>query len=169
MADTEALLVSSFEDRLRNLVCTRRADLDHLTSDEISALGAAAADSVIGRIMRDRAIGERWSTSEVTEYLGVSRQALHKRLRCHSILGLPGRGVTWFPVWQFAGGKVRPVVGELIAAFRSVEPYDPLIVASWATSAQPELGTTPAEWLEVGGVEQRLVELARRSATELAA
>ena len=169
MADTEALLVSSFEDRLRNLVCTRRADLDHLTSDEISALGAAAADSVIGRIMRDRAIGERWSTSEVTEYLGVSRQALHKRLRGHSILGLPGRGVTWFPVWQFQNGAVRPVVAELIAAFRAVEPYDPLLVASWATTVQPELGTSPGEWLEPGGDERRLVELACRSATELAA
>lgn len=85
------------------------------------------------------------------------------------MLGLPGRGVTLFPVWQFAGSTVRPVVAELIGAFRAVEPYDPLIVASWATSAQPELGTTPAEWLEAGGDERQLVDLARRSAIELAA
>ncbi len=169
MADTEALLVGSFQSRLEHLLATRRADLDHLTSEEVTELGAAAADTVIGKIMRDRAIGERWSTSEVTEYLGVSRQAVHKRLRCHTILGIPGRGVTWFPVWQFESGAVRPVVGELIAVFRAVEPYDPLLVASWATTVQPELGTAPSEWLEAGGDERRFVELAYRSATELAA
>jgi hypothetical protein len=38
-----------------------------------------------------------------------------------------------------------------------------------AISSQAELGAAPAEWLEGGGDEQRLVGLARRSALELAA
>ena len=38
------------------------------------------------------AVGERWSTTTVAEFLHVTRQALHKRVVEASVLGVPGRG-----------------------------------------------------------------------------
>lgn len=120
-----------------------------------------------------RIVGDRLDTSEVARMLGVTRQALAKRQRSGSLLGLRGRATTWFPVWQFDTRErcVRPVTADVIAAFREhLGDVDPVLVASWATTAQDEDlgGATPSEWIESRPDHRRLIESAHRAAARLA-
>ena len=72
----------------------------------------------------------------------MSRQALHDRVKRGTLLGVPGRGTTWFPTWQFdlANRSSRPVVAALLQAFRSIDlPLAAVEIASWAQRPQAEL------------------------------
>jgi len=172
MADVESLLIEGFVERVRDLLASRRADFAGLGELELRECGAHGAEAAMSRVAWANAVGDSWPTGVVTEFLDVTRQALHKRLRAGTVLGVPARSVTWFPTWQFDREQrsVRPVVAKLVAAFREVvEPYDALVVASWATTVQAELEMTPAEWLEVAKDDEMLVRIAKRSANELAA
>jgi len=165
-------LVEGFRQRPEALRPSEHFTFDGLGEQELLDLGAEGAETAVAKIMWDAAIGDRWSTSAVAELLGVTRQALHKRLRAGSVVGIPGRGMTWFPTWQFDRSErtIRPVVAPLVAAFRhQLEPYDARVFASWVMTVQPELETTPAEWVEAGRDDERLIRVAVRSACELAA
>jgi hypothetical protein len=171
MADAIAGLHEGFGERLAALAQRHDELLSGLDHDEARRLGAVGADAAVAPLVWAAAVGERWSTTTVTEFLHVTRQALHKRVVNGTVLGLPGRGTTWFPVWQFDldAHHVRPVVGEVIAAFRrELGPVDPFVVASWATTDQPELGMSPEEWLAAGKDPAEVARVAARTASELA-
>lgn len=109
-------------------------------------------------------VGEVFSGDVVEEMLGSGVLAeLRARDR---VLVLVGDRGDWYPVWQFDVGGVRPVVEDIVAAFRVYdEGSDPLVVASWARTAQKGLGKlTPVEWLEAGSDVGVLVREARRAA-----
>ena len=122
-----------------------------------------------------RPVGDRWDTSTTAEFLGVSRQALHDRVRRGTLLGAPGRGTTWFPTWQFDLGhrQVRPVVAQILHAFEEAfgDRADPLVIASWAQSPQTALdGLSPINWISSAERDDdAAVVAARRSAAKLAA
>ncbi len=159
-----------FTERLATLVGRHPEAVGHLDLDEARELGARGADADLAPLIWAAAVGERWPTTTVTDFLGVTRQALHKRVVNGTALGLPGRGTTLFPVWQFDLGahEVRPLVAEVITAFRDeLGPVEPLLIASWATTDQPELGMAPEEWLANGKDPTELVRIARRAASEL--
>ncbi len=171
MTDVESLLVEGFRVRVSALVKSRQLDFRGLDELELKELGSEGAEAALSTMIWQSAIGDRWPTSTVIEFLGITRQALHKRLRNGKVVGVPGRGVTWFPTWQFdrSNRTVRPVAVALVAAFREhLEHFDARVLASWATTVQPELGMTPAEWLEAVRDDEALVRLAKRSASELA-
>jgi hypothetical protein len=119
------------------------------------------------------AVGDRWDTTETAEFLGVTRQALHDRVKRGTLLGLPGRGVTWFPNWQFdlAARRARPVVAALLQVFRGMDrPLEPVEIASWAQVPQPDLDdVAPADWVAEGRPDEAVVASARHSAARLAA
>lgn len=105
--------------------------------------------------------------------LGVSRQALAKRQKHGSLIGLAGRRSTLFPAWQFDQAKraVRPVVADITAAFRDeLGNADPAVIASWATTPQHEdlAGSTPADWIANGTDAEWAVRAACRAASRLA-
>lgn len=87
-------------------------------------------------------------------------------------MGLPGRGVTWFPVWQFdpASRRARPVVPVIRQVFRTMDrPLGPVEIASWAQEAQPELDdASPADWVSSGRSDESVVSSARRIAAQVA-
>ena len=172
MTDVLEILQDAFAQRVAELL-KRHGDLEEtITADDARRLGYEAAAAALAPLLWRAAVGERWETSTAAEFLGVTRQALHKRCSNGTVLGLPGRGTTWYPIWQFDldHHRVRPEVADIVAAFRrAVDPLDPLIVASWATTSQPELGMAPEEWLAAGKDPDELVQVARRSAAELAA
>ncbi len=164
-------LQEGFTGRLATLVDRHPEAVGQLDRDAARELGARGAEAALAPLIWAAAVGERWPTTMVTEFLSVTRQALHKRVVNGTALGLPGRGTTLFPVWQFDLGshEVRPVVAEVIAAFRDeLGPVEPLLIASWATTDQPELGMAPEEWLEKDKDPTELARIARRAATELA-
>lgn len=152
---------------------TLQAELDHLSEDQALELGRQGARAVLAPLAWSAAVADRWDVRRATEFLGVSRQALYKRLRNGSALGIPGRGTTWFPVWQFDPRQriVRAVTGPIIRAFRAADPeIDPLVIGAWATTENRLLdGKSPAAWMAEGGRDEPVVLAARRAAQGLAA
>jgi hypothetical protein len=144
-----------------------------LSEEELHELGQRAARMAIAPLVWGAQVGDRWDVRRVTEFLDVSRQAVYKRLRTGSLLGLPGSGTTWFPVWQFDPERhvVRHVVASVIETFRRADPdVDPLVIAAWAISKSRSLGSrAPAEVLAEGGQDERVVLAAARAARGLAA
>lgn len=172
MADSRTAFVEGFEHGL-NLLFDRHKELLEILPDDAAEYGRRAAAAAAAPVLWAKAIGERHDTTAVTELLGISRQALHKRSMSGTILGVPGRGTTWFPAWQFDVGarQVRPVVARVVAVFRDqLGTFDPLAVAAWATTPQPDDldGSTPEDWILSGLGDDRVVEAARRAARALA-
>jgi hypothetical protein len=145
--------------------------LDRLSSEQLEQRGRDAARHALASLVWRASAGEVLTTEQARQVLGISRQALHKRVDVGSVLGLPGERTTLYPVWQFSGSEVRPVTAEIIGAFRERldGEYDATIVSSWATTPQPDLhDATPEEWLAKDGDTDRLVIAAKRAADALA-
>jgi hypothetical protein len=146
--------------------------LNDVLPDAAHDYGLRAARTAVAPLVWARAAGERLDTGQVMELLGVTRQALSKRVRAGSLVGVPGRGTTYFPAWQFtASGEVRPEVRHVIGCFsEALERPDPHLIAAWATTPQEEdlAGLSPAHWIEKGGDLDALMHAARRAAGRLA-
>lgn len=173
MADTEAVVYESFREHLARTLARHDGLLDKVGEDEAEALGRRGAEGALAPLIWGEAVGERWDTTETAEFLGVSRQALHDRVKRHTLLGVPGRGVTWFPTWQFdlPRRQARPAIAEVLKVFcRLPQPLQPVEVASWARQSRPELdGLSPADWIAGGHPDEAVVAAARHSAAALAA
>lgn len=165
-----ALLVDAFLERLS----PARREINEIDADEARELGTKAAEEAIASARWSRLVGDRIDTSEAAELLGVTRQALSKRQISGSLLGLPGRGTTWYPTWQLDIDKkeIRSEVRQIIGAFRDSlgKEADPFLIASWASTAQHEDldGLSPAEWLAQGNNPEDLRQAAQRTAERLA-
>lgn len=167
--------LSAFEKGFREQLGAfwhRHEELGQLPAEEAERLGSEAARTAVAPVLWRLALGDLWETRQVVDLLGVSRQAIHQRVRNGSMLGLRSRGKTLFPVWQFDFDHhdVRPIVPALLAAFRAASEVEPWVVASWATTPQPELhGQTPADLLaKQAPSEFELLAAARHSAARLA-
>ncbi len=163
-------LIGAFIER----VLADHADIAKVDTAEATRLGELAAEEVITSTRWSQIVGDRLDTTDVTELLGVTRQALSKRLASGSLLGLPGHNTTLYPIWQFDTGKhaIRPEVRDIIGAFRDAlgNDIDPLLIASWASTAQHEdlNGQTPTQWLTLEQDIEQLRRAARRAAERLA-
>lgn len=173
MADALARLEDGFEAGVVELLSGVPAledVLQGLSPEQAHRYGRDAARQALAPLVWRAAAGEVLSTEQVRALLGVTRQALHKRVEAGTLLGLPGELTTLYPAWQFERSGVRGVVPAVIAAFRErLGPeYDARMVASWATSGQPDLkGATPAEWLSDGLDPDAVVLAAERAADAL--
>jgi hypothetical protein len=86
---------------------------------------------------------------QVRELLGgISRQALHQRVRAGRLLALHQANASWFPRWQFdAAGRPRAELKELLALL----PRDVMAADRLMRAPVDELGgRSPAELLEAG-------------------
>lgn len=150
------------------------ADLAQLDGDAAAQLVRDAISYALGAARSRRLLGEdRLDTSDTALLLGVTRQALHKRVRAGIILGVPGRGTTWFPAWQFGPDRTtRPVIARVLSAFATADPdrrADPWNVLSWADTAQPELnGARPADAIADGDHDEQVLDAAVAAARDLA-
>jgi hypothetical protein len=79
---------------------------------------------------------------------GISRQALHQRVRAGKLVALSAANTSWFPDWQFAAdGGVLPGLGDLL----SVLPDSPLAADRAMRSPLPEEnGQTIADLVAAG-------------------
>lgn len=163
-------LANAFVERL----LADHADIAKVDVIEAERLGELAAEDVIAGARWSQIIGDRIDTTAVTGLLGVTRQALAKRQASGSLLGLPGRSTTWYPIWQFDTDKraIRPEVRDVIEVFRDAlgNDVDTLHIASWASTVQHEDldGQTPADWLALNNDTEQLRQAARRAAERLA-
>ena len=171
MGDAKDWLIEGFGQGVSALPDELLRDLMVETAHDY---GMRAARVAIAPVVWANAVGERMDTSQACEFLGVSRQALSKRVHGGSLVGLRGRGTTYYPTWQFdlERGEVWPVVRHIIGAFiEEIGGPDPYMIAAWATTPQTEDlgGVTPAEWISKGAEDQPLIEAARRAAGRLSA
>jgi hypothetical protein len=174
--DQRAAVEKGFFEELSRLTFEEpllQIELDRVTEDEALELGHQGARAVFAPLMWSAAVGNRWDVRRTTEFLGISRQALYKRLRNGSALGIPGRGTTWFPIWQFDPKQqiVRAATGSIIKAFRDADPeIDPLVIGAWAVKENRHLADkSPADWLAEAGDDESVVLAARRAARGLSA
>src|SRR5215210_6704660 len=165
MVDAEAALYEGFEEHLGRMLARHGQLLDKVDGREARELGRRAAEAALAPLLWAEAVGDRWDTTETAEFLGVTRQALHDRVKRGTLLSLPGRGVTWFPIWQFdlAARRARPVVASLLQVFRGMDrPLEPVEIASWAQRTHAELdNVAPADWIADGRPEDAVVTSAR--------
>lgn len=141
--------------------------LTGLTNEQIRMAGLEAGRDALARLRWAAAVGDRLDTKTVVEMLGRSRQALNERAKRGTLLGLPGKGTTWFPSWQFADGEVRAGVSEILTTLGEVL-QSPLSIASWAQTPQAELdGSSAAEWLSADRPAKAVLEVAQRTAEEM--
>lgn len=110
-----------------------------------------------------------WSGPAMIEgYLGISRQALAKKRRVRSLLGVPFRnGKFYYPTRQFRDGAVLPGLKDVLDAL-SVGDDDPETWALWMAGQPADGERTNWDELRDGNVDL-LVMLARRDAARWAA
>jgi len=150
--------------------------LDSLWPTQAEHLGGRVVGAALAPKIWADVVGQRLDTAQVVAMLGLTRQALAKRLASGTLLGLPGKRTTFYPTWQFdlhsAPVRIRPIVA---AAFTSwvdeMGSLDPYAVVSWAQTRQPELhNLTPVQYLDEssGGDEgEQVVFSARVTASRL--
>ena len=147
------------------------AELSDLT-DEVPdgsehEFGREAARTSLAPIAWSRAVGDRLDTTAVQSLLGVTRQSLAKRVQVGSLLGLPGKGTTHYPTWQFDLPRqaVRPEAQKILRLFKRHDEYDPYMVAAWMRTPNEALGgAAPAELLENGKEVNAILEAAGETA-----
>jgi DNA-binding GntR family transcriptional regulator len=111
-------LVDGFRERLYDLPDRL---MQPLLPGEATELGSRAAMAALAPRLWAGVVGDRLTTAELAQLLGVSRQALAKRVASGTLLGMPGKGTTVYPKWQFDSDadriRVRPEVAAAFAAW----------------------------------------------------
>lgn len=140
--------------------------------DTARAIGRQAARSILGPLVLAAQLGETMDTAAVAAHLRISRQALAKRLAAGTILGVPGRRTTHYPVWQFTPGldEVRAEIREVFKIFTAeMGSLDAYAVAAWMNTPAEELnGLSPHLWLHAKDDPQPVYDTAQRTAGRLA-
>jgi hypothetical protein len=174
--ETPHAIQHSFEDEFFKLYDANEKEayayFNSMGKEEVQELGRLAARTIFAPLIWSAQVGDRWDVRRSCEFLGMSRQALYKRVRTGTALGVQGQGTTYFPTWQFDLDKhlIRHVTSEIIGAFREADDQiNPLVIAAWATKPSADLdGVAPADWVSRGGEDRRVVVAARRAAAGLA-
>ena len=116
---------------------------------------AAIADAMTAVLPRahayDQVIGPFYDSSTLSRWLGISRQALHKRVKALTVIAAStADGILAFPAWQFTD-EATPVPG-LLEVWQILRAYaDPWTCALWMCAPAEELdGATAVQWLTEG-------------------
>jgi hypothetical protein len=108
--------------------------------------------------------GGSLSLTQATKLLGVSRQALHKRIAAGTALGMMIGNEIAVPKLQFSekGGRqeILPGVGSVTKLFKDSEA-GPWMALRFLVDPDPNLGKSPIDALRAG--DERLVEQAARA------
>jgi hypothetical protein len=113
---------------------------------------AAIAARMLAAVPRahvyDETIGPFHTSEGVRTLLGVSRQAVHDRVRRGTLLQVrTSDGVLLYPAFQFDGADVPARLRSALTAFRDA-PVDGWAIASWFSVPAEELDDlTPRQWL----------------------
>src|SRR5437763_12421783 len=107
--------------------------------------GIAARDAIL------QAEGGTVDVETAARILGISRQAVDRRRRRHTLLGLPvGRRGYRYPLWQFTPSGVVP---GLDAVLRHLTADGPWFSAAWLLGHNSRLGARPLDVLRDGHVD----------------
>jgi hypothetical protein len=114
----------------------------------------------------DEISGPFYDTSGLTRWLGISRQALHQKVKGHAILACPlDDGTLVYPTWQFLdSGVTIPSLADVLSTL-SEGTTDAWMIALWMQAQSEQLdGHRPSEWLRQGSDASRVTSMARHVA-----
>lgn len=149
----------AFDEALHDL------GLDQTELEDEEQFGRRAALLAASELLWGRELGPMVNTSQVSELLSCSRQAVNERVHRHTLLALPAPTGYAFPLFQFTGSG-RPVAGvsEVIRAL-SDAVETPQTIAAWLVAPEPELGgDAPIEVLKRGEIEPAVTAAERYAA-----
>jgi len=123
---------------------------------EESALRRRALHSAFEE--RKRLLSGSWSTQEVAQLLGSTRQTPYDRVKSKTLLAVEDNGQLRFPPWQFDADGPNGVVEGLPDVLKALS-VGPLAKARWLQRPNPIFrGRTPLEALQSGERERVLSE-----------
>jgi hypothetical protein len=126
-------------------------------TDEELVLARRASCATLAGAMRE-ALSDTLTRNQAADRLGITPQAVSKRLASGGLIALRRGRVNRLPAWQFYEDAVLPGLKQVI----SIYPGGALSLTIWATSPSPDLdGATPAQTLTRRGGLARVLETAR--------
>jgi hypothetical protein len=157
-----ARAAEAFEKQLAELDVLDRVEAD----SDPERFGRRAALLAASPLLWDREVGPYATSAQLADLLGMSKQAVSKRVHGETLLALPRRNQLLYPLFQFgADGQPLPGIAEVIRALKDAVTSTWLI-ADWLVSRHSELGRAPVEALRDGDVEA-VETAARRYAARL--
>ncbi|MER6187733.1 hypothetical protein [Streptomyces sp. NPDC001652] len=169
MSDSIEYLIAGFTEGAHKIPHDVSVNLDPVAAHR---MGLEAAYAALAPMIWAEKVGETLDTTQVTRLLQVSRQALAKRVTAGTLLGLPGRGTTHYPAWQFDfdNGSLRPEAREIFEIFvTELGKLDVYALSVWMNTPSALFdGLAPCEWLVKKRDPRRVLDAARRVAGRLA-
>lgn len=109
-------------------------------------------------VERKRLLNECFSTKQVSNLLGLSRQTPHDRVKAGKLLAIEDGGQLWFPRWQFDPDGPNGVVEGLTEVLSALS-VGPFSKARWLSKPNQTLeGRTPIQALKSGERERVVSE-----------
>ena len=109
-------------------------------------------------------IGPFYRSDQVSLLLGITRQAVHERIRKGGLLAARTADGVWvYPTFQFDGRRLLEGLKTVLKEF-DLDEVDRWAVAAWWVSPSAGLNAqspSPLEWLRSGGDLARIRALAR--------
>lgn len=144
-AEASAALIGAFDAALSRTAAAEETDqLDEALwgaspTDQELAHARRASNVTLEGAMRD-ALSGALTREQAAQRLGITPQAVSKRVASGGLLALRRGRVSRLPAWQFYEEGVLPGLKQVIAAY----PGGALSLTSWATSPSPDLDGAPA-------------------------
>ncbi len=153
-------LIGAFEAALSRAAAADETDqLDEVlwgsspTDDEL-ADARGASYTTLESAMHD-ALSGALTREQAAQRLGITPQAVSKRVAAGGLVALRRGRISRLPAWQFYEESVLPGLKQVIAAY----PGGALSLTSWATSPSPDLdGVTPTQTLTRRGGVARVLD-----------
>lgn len=97
--------------------------------------------------------GGTLSAEQIAQMFGITRQAVDKRRRSHTLIALNmGRHGYRYPVWQFTKSGSLPGLEDVLQA---LEPHDEWMQIAFFVGKNPRLGgETPVDMLKAGELKR---------------
>lgn len=161
--EAPATLIGAFDAALSRSAAVDETDqLDDALwgstpTDQELALARRASYATLAGAMHE-ALSDTLTRDQAAERLGITPQAVSKRLTSGGLIALRRGRVNRLPTWQFYEDTVLPGLKQVISTY----PGGALSLTIWATSPSPDLdGATPAQTLTRRGGLARVLETAR--------
>jgi hypothetical protein len=132
-------------------------------SDEELAMARRRGDAAVASALKV-ALVDALTREHAAARLGISPQAVSKRVAAGALVALRRGRTRWLPAWQFHEDDALPGLAQVIAAY----PGTSLALTVWATSPSADLGgLTPAEAMARRDGAARVVSAAQALAAHL--
>jgi hypothetical protein len=158
--EASAALIGAFDAAMSQTAAAEETDqLDEALwgftpTDQELAQARRASNVTLEGAMRD-ALSGALTREQAAQRLGITPQAVSKRVASGGLVALYRGRVSRLAAWQFYEEDVLPGLKEVIAAY----PGGPLSLTRWATSPSPDLNrATPAQTLARRGGPARVLD-----------